>query len=320
MSGEPKLLDRVRAVMRQKHYSMRTEESYISWIKRFVYFHNLRHPDEMGAKEITAFVSALATEQNVSASTQNQALCALVFLYKQVLEREPGEFENIIRAQRPKRLPVVLTRDEVKRVLEKLSGVHWLMAMLLYGSGLRLRECLQLRVKDVDFGYLQITVRDGKGEKDRRTMLPKSVILPLREHLEKVKAIHDQDLKRGFGETRLPYALAKKYPNAGKDWGWQYVFPASRLSKDPLDGVWRRHHIHESVLQKAVKGAVRAVGITKPAGCHTLRHSFATHLLEAGYDIRTVQELLGHARVETTMIYTHVLNKGGMGVKSPADF
>ncbi len=320
MSDEPKLLDRVRAVMRQKHYSRRTEESYVAWIKRFIYFHHLRHPRDMGAEEITTFLSTLATDKNVSASTQNQALCALVFLYKQVLGRDPGEFENLVWAQRPKRLPVVLTRDEARRVLAQLSGVHWIMAMLLYGSGLRLTECLRLRVKDIDFDYKQITVREGKGDKDRKTMLPDAVILPLREHLEEVKKIHEEDLRRGFGRVELPYALARKYPNAGEKWAWQYVFPAHRLSKDPQSGEWRRYHLHESVLQKAVKGAVRAAGINKPAGCHTLRHSFATHLLEAGYDIRTVQELLGHTRVETTMIYTHVLNKGGLGVKSPADF
>ena len=274
----------------------------------------------MGEKEVNRFLTHLAVNEKVAASTQNQALCAILFLYKHVLNRELGDFGKIVWSKKPKRLPVVFTREEVKAVLSHLSGTNWIMAMLLYGSGLRVTECLSLRVKDIDFGYNQIVVRDSKGEKYRITILPENVKKPLKEHLEKVKKIHQVDLKAGYGTVYLPHALKRKYPNANREWGWQYVFPASKLSVDPRSGIRRRHHLHETVLQRAVKAAIRKAGITKHASCHTFRHSFATHLLEAGYDIRTVQELLGHKDVRTTMIYTQVLNKGDLGVRSPADF
>ncbi len=320
-SGDkPNLLDEVRNVIRVKHYSLRTEETYVQWIKRFVLFHNKRHPKYMGGKEISAFLTYLAVEQKVAASTQNQALNAIVFLYKEVLQQEVGVLEGITWAKKPERLPVVLTREEVRRLLSHLEGTKWLMASLLYGSGMRLLECLRLRVKDLDFGYGQIIVRDTKGTKDRVTMLPASLKEPLQMHLQKLKVLHDQDLEAGFGSVYMPYALEKKYPNASREFGWQYVFPASKLSVDPRTGVVRRHHLFETVLQKAIKEAVQKAGIDKFVHCHTLRHSFATHLLEDGYDIRTVQELLGHKDVSTTMIYTHVLNKGGKGVRSPLDF
>jgi integron integrase len=319
LATPPKLLDQVRAVIRMKHYSPRTEESYIYWIKKYIFFHQKRHPAEMREKEINAFLSHLATQEKVAASTQNQALCAIIFLYKHVLKIELGDFGNIVWSKKPKRLPVVFTPKEAKAVLNQLSGTNWMMAALLYGSGLRLTECLELRVQDLDFEYNQITVRDGKGDKDRVTMLPEMVKKPLKEHLLKVKRLHERDLKAGFGTVFLPYALGRKYPQADKEYKWQYVFPASRISTDPQSGIERRHHIYETVLQKAVKVAIRKAGITKHASCHTFRHSFATHLLESGYDIRTVQELLGHKNVETTQIYTHVLNKGGRGVKSPID-
>ena len=315
---KPKLLDQVRHILRVKHYSPRTEENYVQWIRRFILFHRKRHPDEMGDVEITAYLNHLAVYGKVSASTQNQALCALIFLYKHVLNREVGELK-LKWAKKPKRLPVVLTKDEVRRLLDQLSDTHWLMANLLYGSGLRLSECLQLRIQDMDFSYKQITVRNSKGDKDRVTMMPDIIIKKLEDHPESVKRLHNRDLKNGFGMVYLPDALERKYRNANKEWGWQFVFPATQISTDPGSGIRRRHHIHETVLQKAVKVAIRRAGIIKHASCHTLRHSFATHLLEAGYDIRTVQELLGHNSVETTMIYTHVLNKGGKGVKSPAD-
>lgn len=272
----------------------------------------------MGEQEINQFLTHLAVNDHVSASTQNQALCSLIFLYKQILKKEMGEL-NIIWAKKPKRLPVVLTRDEVKDVLSQLSGTYRLVAMLLYGSGLRLMECLRLRVKDIDFDYKQITVRDAKGQKDRVTPLPEKAIEPLQRQLEKVKKQHEKDVQDGYGSVYLPNALSKKYPNAEIEFGWQYVFPSASLSIDPRSGIKRRHHLDESVLQRAVKQAVLTSGIHKQATCHTLRHSFATHLLEDGYDIRTVQELLGHSSVETTMIYTHVMNKGGMAVKSPVD-
>jgi len=317
--NKPRLLDRVRAAIRTKHYSIRTEEAYIQWIKRFILFHNKRHPAEMDDKEIGEFLSHLAVKGNVAASTQNQALCAIVFLYKQVLKKEIGDLE-LVWAKKPQRLPEVFTPDEVDQVLNQWKDVFGLMGILMYGAGLRLIECLRLRVKDIDFTYKKITVREGKGAKDRVTMLPELSISPLQKHLEKVKEQHDKDLHEGFGTVYLPYALAKKYPNANKEWGWQYLFPASQLSIDPRSGVKQRHHFDESAVQKAVKQAIRAAGITKHASCHTFRHSFATHLLEAGYDIRTVQELLGHEDVNTTMIYTHVLNKGTIRVSSPADF
>jgi integron integrase len=273
----------------------------------------------MGEPEVSKFLSNLAVEGKVSASTQNQALSAILFLYQAVLKQELGWINNVKRAKKPSHLPVVFTKEEAKAVLLRLEGTKWLMASLLYGAGLRLMECLGLRVKDIDFSYSQITVRDGKGGKDRLTMLPESLKDPLKKHLEKVSILHEQELKEGFGKVYLPFALAKKYPNAEREFAWQYVFPASNRSIDPRSGIERRHHIYETVLQKAVKAAVRAAGINKPASCHTFRHSFATHLLEDGYDIRTVQELLGHKDVSTTMIYTHVLNKGGKGVRSPLD-
>jgi len=319
-TDKPKLLDQVRAAIRTRHYSIRTEEAYVQWIKRFILFHNKHHPKEMGEKEISEFLSHLAIKGNVAASTQNQALCAIVFLYKQVLQKDIGEFENLIWARRPEKLPEVFTMDEMDRVLTQLNDIYWLLGLLMYGAGLRLIECLRLRIKDIDFIYKKITVREGKGEKDRITMLPELSISAIQQQLVKVKEQHDEDLQEGFGTVYLPYALAKKYPNANKEWGWQYLFPASQLSIDPRSGVTQRHHFDESAVQKAVKQAIRSAGITKHASCHTFRHSFATHLLEAGYDIRTVQELLGHEDVSTTMIYTHVLNKGTIRVSSPADF
>ncbi len=315
----PRLLDQVRERLRVKHYSLRTEQTYVQWIRRFILFHGKRHPRDMGAPEVEAFLSNLATEKNVAASTQNQALSALLFLYREVLGVELPWLEGLTRAKRPKRLPVVLTVDEVKAVLSRLEGRNALMAELLYGAGLRLMECLRLRVKDIDFSMRQITVRDGKGFKDRVTMLPESTIDRMQRYLAKVKAIHEADLQAGFGEVSLPYALERKYPNAGREWGWQYVFPSSQRSIAPYSGKERRHHLDEKVLQRAVRAAVRDAGITKPASCHTLRHSFATYLLQAGHDIRTIQELMGHKDVATTMIYTHVLNRGGKGVASPLD-
>lgn len=305
--------------MRLKHYSIRTERAYIDWIKRFILFHQKRHPVEMGADEIRQFLSHLATVGAVSASTQNQALSALLFLYRDVLGVELPYVDGIERAKRPSRVPVVLTRAEAERVLSLMSGTYRLMAGLLYGSGLRLMECVRLRVKDIDFGYRQVTVRDGKGEKDRRTVLPESLAADLGRHLERVRLLHQEDSRAGYGRVYLPYALERKYPNAAAEWVWQWAFPASKLSRDPRSGEVRRHHASEDMLQSAVKRAARASGVEKRVSCHTFRHSFATHLLESGYDIRTVQELLGHTSVETTQIYTHVLNKGGRGVKSPLD-
>ena len=317
--GKPKLLDRVRWHLRLKHYSIRTEESYIDWIRRFILFHGKRHPEEMGEAEIAQFLSHLANVRQVSASTQNQAFSALLFLYQQILARKLEFITGVERVTRPARLPVVLTKEEVNAVLNQMSGELRLMAELLYGSGLRLMECVRLRVKDVDFGYNQIVVRDGKGLKDRVTVLPRKLREPLRVHLQWVRQLHQQDLRRGGGQVYLPFALGQKYPNAKRAWIWQYVFPAAKLSVDPRSQEVRRHHVQEKNLQNAVKIAVRAAGVNKPASCHTLRHSFATHLLENGSDIRTVQELLGHKDVSTTMIYTHVLNTPGIGVRSPID-
>ena len=295
-----RLLDQVRDVMRLKHYSLRTERSYCDWIERFIRFHRMRHPREMSEAEVSAFLTHLARDGQVAASTQNQALSAILFLYQQVLRQEIGWLDNVERASRPARLPVVLTRDEAKRILHHLHGTFRLMAELLYGSGLRLMECVQLRTKDIDFAYAKIVVCDGKGAKDRVTMLPVTLAAPLERHLQKVRAQHEQDLEDGFGEVYLPHALGRKYRNAGREWAWQFVFPSARISTDPRTGERRRHHVEESSLQLAMKKAVRASGVNKPASCHTLRHSFATHLLENGYDIRTVQELLGHSPREIT--------------------
>lgn len=316
---KPKLLDQMKDAIRLKHYSMRTEECYIYWVKKYIFFHNKKHPAEMGAEEVSRFLTHLAVHDKVASSTQNQAFSAILFLYRHVLKLELGLLQNVTRAKKPVKLPVVFTREEVRSLLRQFDGSKWLMANLLYGAGLRLNECLSLRVKDIDFGYKQIVVRDGKGNKDRITMLPVFLIDPLKRHLEKVKSLHEVDLKNGFGSVYLPYALERKYRNAGKEWGWQYVFPATAISTDPRSMQRRRHHLSESVLQRAMKQALRNAGINKHGSCHTLRHSFATHLLESGYDIRTVQDLLGHKDVSTTMIYTHVLNRGGRGVRSPAD-
>lgn len=318
-STPPRLLDRTSAVLRRHHYSLRTEEAYIGWIRRFVRFHGMRHPDELGEPEVEAFLTHLAVEGKVAAATQNQALNAILFLYRKVLNRELDWLTNVRRAKRSTRVPVVLTHAEVQQVLCRLQGVHWIIGALLYGSGLRLLECLRLRVKDVDFEQRQITVRDGKGAKDRVTMLPDSVCEPLVGHLVEVRTLHEQDVAEGFGDVYLPHALSRKYPAAGREWSWQYVFPAASRSLDPRTAAIRRHHLLPVSAQRAVKRAVRAAGIVKPASCHTLRHSFATNLLQSGYDIRTVQELLGHKDVSTTMIYTHVLNRGGRGVRSPLD-
>ncbi len=316
---KPKLLDQVRAAIRVRHYSLRTEEAYIYWIRKYIFYHQKRHPVEMGKAEVQLFLNHLAIKEKVATSTQNQALCAIVFLYKHVLQKELGDLGELVWAKRPKRLPVVFTREEASAVLNQLTDNNWIMGNLLNGAGLRLPECLELWVKDLDFSYKPITIRDAKGDKNRVTMLPEKLIEPLKKQLEKVKRLHVQDLKNGFGMVYLPDALERKYRNANKEWGWQYIFPATQISVDPRSGIRRRHHIYETVLQKAVKVAIRKAGITKHASCHTFRHSFATHLLESGYDIRTIQELLGHKDVATTMIYTHVMNKGGMGVKSPVD-
>lgn len=315
-----RLLDRVRDAIRARHYSLRTEEAYIGWIRRFVVFHNKRHPQEMGAPEINAFLTHLAVSQKVSASTQNQALAGILFLYRRVLEKEIGTLEDVVRAKRTIRTPTVMTRAEVRAIVGRLGGTSRLIVLLLYGSGMRLLECLSLRVKDIEFAFNRITVRNAKGAKDRPVPLPLSVRTDLVSWLSRVKRRHAEDLAAGFGSVYMPDALAKKYPAADREWGWQWVFPAERRSVDPRSQVERRHHLRESVIQRAVAQAVRDLEMRKPVHCHTFRHSFATHLLEDGYDIRTIQELLGHADVKTTMIYTHVLNRaGGRGIKSPAD-
>ena len=316
----PGLLEVVRDRLRTRHYSLRTERAYLGWIRRFVRFHGRRHPREMGGPEVEAFLSHLAVAQDVAAGTQNQALAALLFLYRHVLEVELPWLESVTRAKRPRRVPTVLAVEEVQRVLARLDGRDWLMASLLYGSGLRLMECLRLRVKDLDFACNEIVVRDGKGGKDRRTVLPARLLEPLERQLAHVREVlRDDRAVPEWAGVALPHALARKYPNAGRELPWQYVFPSVQRSRDPRDGALRRHHLDEKGLQRAVARAVRAAGICKPASCHTLRHSFATHLLEAGYDIRTIQELLGHKDLATTQIYTHVLNRGGRGVHSPLD-
>ena len=314
-----KLLEQVSDAIRIKHYSSRTEKTYMDWIKRYILFHNKRHPKDMGVEEIQTFIAHLATQKQLAASTQNQALSAVIFLYRHVLKIDIALPSDIIRAQKSETLPVVLTHQEAMSVINKMSGVSQLMTKILYGSGLRLMECLRLRVKDIDFGNHQIIVRDGKGEKDRLTMLPDALIPDLQTHLKTVSDIHQQDLKAGYGEVYLPYAIARKYPNAPKEWIWQYLFPAFARSVDPETKKIRRHHLDESVLQKAIRQTAGIVGIDKPVSPHVFRHSFATHLLQSGYDIRTIQELLGHKDVKTTMIYTHVLQRGGLAVKSPLD-
>ena len=322
MSNQSKspFLDSVRGLIRVKHLSYRTEEAYLGWIRRFILFHDKRHPKDMGATEVQSFLTHLAVEGNVAASTQNQAFAALLFLYHQVLQTSLGKIEDVVRAKLPKRLPDVLTKDEVTRVLAYLRGDEWLVANLLYGAGLRLLEGLRLRVKDVDFEYKQITVRDGKGAKDRVTVLPEKIITPLKEHLARVRLLHEEDLRLGFGEVYLPFALDLKYKNAATEWIWQYVFPAAKRSFDPRSDKQRRHHLSTNIIQRAVKNAVGQASITKRASPHILRHSFATHLLEVGYDIRTLQKLLGHKDVRTTQLYTHVINRGGNGVRSPLDY
>jgi integron integrase len=316
---KPRLLDQVRQQIRLRNYSIRTETVYSEWVKRYIRFHKYRHPLEMGAVEVEAFLTHLAVVRNVAAATQNQALAALLFLYKEVLKVELPWLEGVVRAKKPTHLPVVLTREEVARVLAEMSGVPALVANLLYGSGLRLMEALRLRVKDMEFSRGEILVRDGKGQKDRVTMLPRTLIPGLQQQLQAVSALHQEDLAEGFGRANLPFALARKYPNAAAEWGWQFVFPSGNRSQDPRGSGIHRHHLHEKTIQRAVREAVLRARIVKPATPHTFRHSFATHLLEAGQDIRTVQELLGHADVKTTQIYTHVLNRGGLGVISPLD-
>jgi len=315
--GKSPFLERIREAIRVRHYSIRTERTYIEWARRFILFHGKRHPEQMGEAEVAAFLTHLAVDRNVAASTQNQALNALVFVYKHVLDRPLGDISDAVRAKRPARLPVVLSQDEVRRLLAELRGAQWLIACLQYGSGLRLMESIRLRVKDLEFDRRAVIVREGKGGKDRVVTLSDALVEPLQRHLASRRNLFDQDSTQGFGSVYLPHALARKYPNAERSWAWQYVFPSTRLSRDPRSGTTRRHHLDESVVQKAVARAVRKCGIEKPASCHTLRHSFATHLLERGADIRTVQEQLGHADVRTTQIYTHVLQRGGQAVLSP---
>jgi integron integrase len=315
----PKLLEQVREVIRMKHYSIRTEQAYVDWIKRYIFFHNKRHPQEMGEDEIRSFISDLATKKSVAASTQTVALSALLFLYRDVLKKDLPYVEGIERAKKPERLPVVFTKAEVQKVLSRLDGVPYLIASLLYGAGLRLMDALRLRVKDIDFERNEIVVREGKGAKDRVTMLPRSIKVRLQEHVARVELLHNDDLSEGYGEVYLPYATGRKYSKAGKEWKWQYVFPAGKLSVDPRSGKRRRHHGSEDSFHRALKRATSQAGIAKFGSSHKFRHSFATHLLEDGYDMRTVQELLGHKDVRTIMIYTHVLNRGGKGVRSPLD-
>lgn len=315
----PRLMDQLREAMRSRHYAKRTEATYCQWVLRYIRFHRLRHPKEMSESEVNAFLSHLAVDGRVSSSTQNQALAAILFLYRQVLGIELGELREVIRAKLPQRLPVVLSRDEVRDVLAHLTGDRWLIASLLYGAGLRLLECLRLRIKDIEFDRNQLMIRSGKGAKDRCTLLPESLKSPLRDQLKRVRSMHEQDLRDGWGRVPLPDAIDRKYPNAGAELGWQWVFPQERRWRNAATREEGRHHIDESLVQRAVRAAVLRAGISRPASCHTFRHSFATHLLEAGQDIRTIQELLGHSDVRTTMIYTHVLNRGPAGVKSPLD-
>ena len=315
----PRLIDEVRRRLRLKHYSLRTEQAYVSWIRRFIAANGRRHPRQMGEAEVTQFLSSLATERDVAAGTQNQALSALLFLYRETLRIKLPWMESIVRAKRPRRLPTVLSLDETRRLLATMDGCTWLLASLLYGTGMRLMEGLRLRIKDIDFARNEITVRDGKGGKDRRTVLPRALIDSLQRQMERTRVLHEGDTVAGFGETWLPHALGRKYPRAAREFGWQYLFPSAQRSRDPRDGVTRRHHLDDAVLARALKAARCKAGIVKPLSAHTLRHSFATHLLEAGHDIRTIQELLGHKDVATTQIYTHVINRGGQGVLSPLD-
>lgn len=317
--AKPGLFGEVRRHLRLKHYSLRTERAYLGWIRRFIFANGRRHPRDMGGAEVEAFLSDLAIQGRVAPGTQNQALSALLFLYRTVLGTELPWMENVARAKRNRRVPTVLSRDEVQRLLGSMDGRPWLLASLLYGTGMRLMECLRLRVKDIDFDRSEVTVRDGKGGKDRRTMLPRTLVEPLQREIERARLLHERDLAAGFGEARLPHALARKHPAAARDFGWQFVFPSGQLSRDPFDGRLRRHHFDDAALSRAMKSARQRCGIVKPLSAHTLRHSFATHLLEAGYDLRTIQELLGHKDVSTTQIYTHVLNRGGNGVLSPLD-
>jgi integron integrase len=319
MDAKPRLLDMLRERLRMRHYSYRTEQQYVHWARRFILFHGKRHPAELAGPDVEAFLNHLANRRRVSASTQNQALAALLFLYREVLGTRLPWLDGIVRARRPQHLPVVLSSTEVHRVLAQMEGVYWLIASLLYGSGLRLSEALCLRVKDLDFEYRQIVVRDGKGGKDRVTMLPEGLVAPLQRHLLRVRDTHDCAVAAGYGGVELPFAIGHKYPTASLDWSWQYVFPAARPSRDPRSGTWRRHHVLDDTVQRHVRTAIRAASVNKPASCHTFRHCFATHLLESGYDIRTVQELMGHKDVATTQIYTHVMQRGAGAVRSPLD-
>jgi integron integrase len=319
MTQPPRLLEQVRNKIRAKHFSYRTEKTYLQWIRRYIRFHGLKHPREMGGPEVEAFLTALAVDNKVAASTQNQALSAVLFLYRDVLEQELPWLGNVVRARNPHRLPVVLTRAEVQQVLARMNGTAWLIASMLYGAGLRISECLQLRIKDMELSRRELLIRDAKGQKDRITVLPDALLPHLRDHLARVRVVFEADRRAERPGVSLPFALRRKYPHAAESWGWQYVFLARAFCRDIYSGEMVRHHLHPQRLQRAVREAVRAAGIAKPASCHTFRHCFATHLLEDGYDIRTVQELLGHSDVKTTMVYTHVLNRGGRGVKSPLD-
>jgi integron integrase len=319
MEAKPRLLDQVRQRLRTLHYSYRTEQQYVFWIRRFILFNGKRHPSTLGASEVEAFLTHLAVDRNVSASTQNQALAAILFLYLKALELELPWLDGVVRAKKSQYLPTVLTQNEVRAVLAHLKDRYWLIVNILYGGGLRISEALQLRVKDLNFDYRQIVVREGKGGKDRVTIMPDRLVAPLQEHLARVRVLHDLAVKKGYGGVQLPTALERKHPKAHLEWGWQYVFPADQPSRDPRSNAWRRHHLFDDTIQRHVKVAVKAAAIDKPVTCHTFRHSFATHLLERGYDIRTVQELLGHRDVKTTQIYTHVMRKGANAVLSPLD-